>query len=95
MASIDITGLNKKQILRALWENSKPASFFSMGIPTPAIDEDELIKTLESGYADYLCGRVIKTDFKTDSLNPRGYDRDNGQGAMQKVVDSVRARSGR
>ncbi len=87
-AEIDITGLDKK-----LWENSKPAAFFAMsGMPTPLCSDSEIDKVLSSKdcYADYLCGRVIKTSFKTNKLNPWGYDRDNGSGSMQKVVDSLK-----
>jgi hypothetical protein len=91
---IDITGLDKKKLLKKLWKNSKPAAFFAMsGMSSLSISDSEIDKVFanESCYADYLCGRIIKTSFKTDKLNPWGYDRDNGTGAMQKVVDSMRS----
>jgi len=91
--TVDISGLDKFDVLKALWENSKTASFFSM-IPkmAPPLNEAEAREQLSSTrpYVDYLCGRVIKTDFSKDELDPWGYDRDNGQGAMQKVVNSLR-----
>lgn len=94
VSEVDVTGLNKKQLLKELWKNSKPAAFFSMNrfpAPTDCSDNEiEKVLSSEECYADYLCGRLIKTSFKTDKLNPRGYDRDNGAGAMQKVVDSMR-----
>jgi hypothetical protein len=93
---VDITGLDKKAVLKELWKNSKPAAFFAMnGFPAPAnCDDTEVNRIFSTGdcYADYLCGRVIKTSFKTNTLNPWGYDRDNGAGAMQKVVDAMRAK---
>ena len=94
MSEIDITGIDKKQLLKELWKNSKTAGFFTMsGMPAPGCNDAEIDRVFSSQdcYADYLCGRVIKTSFKTNKLNPWGYDRDNGAGAMQKVVDAVRA----
>jgi hypothetical protein len=90
---IDISGLDKKKLLKKLWENSKPAALFAMsGMPSPSISDSEIDEVFadDNCYADYLCGRVIKTSFKTDKLNPWGYDRDNGPGAMQKVINSMR-----
>lgn len=43
----------------------------------------------ESAYVDYFAGKVIKIDFSGHEFNPWGYDRDNGSGKAQKVVDSV------
>lgn len=90
---VDITGLDKRVLLRKLWESSKSAPFFAMSnIPPHPLSESEIDKVfeMEEPYADYLSGRVIKTRFTTDLLDPWGYDRDNGSGAMQKVVDSMR-----
>jgi hypothetical protein len=91
--TVDISGLDKMQVLKALWEESKTASFFAM-MPkmAPPFSESEAQNVMNSKrpYFDYLSGRVIKTDFTTDQLNPWGYDRDNGKGAMQRVVNSVK-----
>ena len=54
---------------------------------------------------DYHCGRVFKADFEPYNdpskrtnrkivINPLGYDRDNGNGAFQKVVNSLRSAQG-
>lgn len=46
---------------------------------------------IDSGqnYFDYLHGRVMKIDLAGDELDPWAYDRDNGQGAAQEVVNSL------
>ena len=41
-------------------------------------------------YFDYLEGRVMKIDLSGDTVDPRGYDRDNGQGAVQKVITAIK-----
>lgn len=38
------------------------------------------------GYFDYLKGRVMKVSISGDSLDPRLYDRDNGQGAAARAL---------
>ena len=40
-------------------------------------------------YFDYLHGRVMKVEINGETLSPWLYDRDIGQGAAQKVVDSL------
>ena len=40
---------------------------------------------------DYLHGRVLKVDLSGDEFDERLYDRDCGEGAAQRAVDSVRA----
>lgn len=89
---IDITGLDKLRVLRALWEHSKPASFFQHMpqniIPKFSIHEAQDL--LLYGYVDYCCGRLIKTNFKTNMLNPAMYDREFGFGSMQKIIDELK-----
>jgi hypothetical protein len=95
--TVDISDLDKFDVLKALWENSKTASFFAM-MPqmAPKFSDGEARELLarDRAYVDYLCGRVIKTDFSKNTLDPWGYDRDNGQGSMQNVVNGVRAQKG-
>jgi len=87
---VNIAGLSKTELLRKLWERSTPASFFTMsGIPAPKLSEKELEKSV-TGYVDYLSGRVIKCDLTEDTAYPQMYDRDNGIGAFQSVVDKMR-----
>ena len=87
---VNIVGLNKKELLRKLWERSKTASFFAMmGIQAPGLSEDELEASV-GGYVDYLSGRVIKSDLTGDTAETWLYDRDNGAGAFAKVVEEMR-----
>lgn len=48
----------------------------------------------KSTYFDYLYGKVMKVEINGESLNPNLYDRDLGQGAAQKVVDSFKTDGG-
>ena len=40
-------------------------------------------------YFDYLKGRVMKVDLSGNELDPYLYDRDNGEGAAERVVSGL------
>ena len=90
---IDISGLDKAAVLAALYNNSRPQG---MGLlhfdPTPMSVEAarEILDIDRPPYFDYLHGRVMKVDLDSDELDPWGYDRDLGEGAAKKVIDSLR-----
>jgi hypothetical protein len=86
---IDIKN-RKPAVLAALYNNSKP---LGMGIlhfdPKPMTESEAEALLSQQQYFDYLKGRVMKVDFEGDTLDPRLYDRDNGQGAAERVVNSL------
>lgn len=98
-ALINITGIPRHWMLRGLVSAASPLGFgtWSPDARLTMINEqaevmvDEL-KALElrPGAERYYWGRPIKTDLDSVLVNPLGYDRDQGQGAMQRVVDELR-----
>ena len=91
--SVDISGLDKDVLLQKLWENSKVAGFFAMhSVGAPEWDLEAAKAELhQDGYADYIQGRVMKVNiYKSDEVDPWGYNRDNGAGEFQKVVDEMK-----
>lgn len=82
------------QLLKDMWEHSKIAAFFSMmPVPVPPQPSEDEFRQATTRYIDYLNGRVIKTDFtKWPELDPWGYDRDNGEGALEACVDRVKSK---
>lgn len=102
---LDITGLSKAEVLAALYNNSRqlglgmmhPRGAVGMNV-AQAQDEIDAKPTILFGsrrgekamYFDYLHGRVMKVDLAGDTLNPRLYDRDNGHGSAQKVIEMLR-----
>ena len=87
--SVDITGVDKVELLRALWTATKPASFFNnMLIMAPNFCEEEASAATEA-YIDYYSGRCIKTDISGNKANPFLYDREVGEGAFAKIVASL------
>ncbi len=84
---IDISKLNKGDVLATLYNNSQPLGLgFLHYDPKPMTKEEaeELLK--EHTYFDYLKGRVMKVDLKGDLLKTWLYDRDNGAGAAEHAL---------
>ena len=90
MTDVNISGIDKVQLLKALWLNAKPASFFGGSGTTPPIFNEARASSAVKDYIDYFDGRCIKTDLSKDAANPRLYDRDWGNGAFEKVVRSLK-----
>ncbi|NGX48136.1 MAG: hypothetical protein K1000chlam3_01526 [Chlamydiae bacterium] len=91
METIDVTGLNKATVLVALYNTAKPQGMgFLHYDPTPmALDEAKEILSQTTDF-DYLKGRVMKVDLSEDTFDPWLFDRDNGEGAAKRVIDSLR-----
>ncbi|MCI8471454.1 MAG: hypothetical protein HFJ35_08460 [Clostridia bacterium] len=89
---VDIKGLDKARVLKALYEHSHVQGmgvFQAMheGVPTL----EYFSGLLEQGtYFDYLGGRVLKVELSGDEFDERLYDRDCGEGAAQRAVDSIK-----
>jgi hypothetical protein len=81
-------GLNKAEVLAKLYNASKPLEMGFLQF-TPGDMSVELAQSLlDNGqtYFDYLQGRVMKIDLQYDHLDPRLYDRDNGEGAAKRAL---------
>lgn len=90
---VDITGLDKAAVLAALYNASKPQGMGFMHYDPKPMTTEEAAKILADGspYFDYLKGRVMKIDLKSDTaLEERLYDRDNGTGKAAFVIDELR-----
>lgn len=90
---IDITGIDVAKLLAALFNASKPQGMGFLQPFAEPMTRDEAAELLaRDSYFDYVRGRVMKIQLKEGqhSLDPWLYDRDNGQGAAQRVVESLR-----
>lgn len=89
---INIEGLKKADVLKVLYNNSKPLGmgylhFEEKNMTTEEADE---ILTYHTNF-DYLKGRVMKIDLSSDiEFDERLYDRDNGVGSAERVINSLR-----
>jgi hypothetical protein len=90
MSKVDIKGINKVDLLKALWKNSKPASFFMFSNTDPPEFDNENAEKSVSKSIDYYSGRCIKCDLSKDEVDPTQYDREYGEGCFQTIVDKIK-----
>jgi hypothetical protein len=92
---IDITGLDKAQVLFALWQGShcQGMSFLGMfneGGGLTLEKAQEMVNERDQLYFDYVAGHVIKCDITNDEFDERLYDRDCGEGRAAEVISALR-----
>ncbi len=93
---LDLSDLDKYELIEALWQNARVASFFF--IPEASVvsvpkgpTREEIDAQMRRGDIDYLNGRAIKTDFSDMSkIDTEGYDSRSHKGAFGKVVTALR-----
>ncbi len=84
---VDIKGLDKARVLKALYDHSHAKGKEFEGVVTV----ERCAEILEKNeYFDYLCGRVLKVYLSGDEFDECMYDLECGKGAAQRAVDSVR-----
>lgn len=84
---MNIAGKNKASILAALYNASKLQGMGFLQQKAGQMSESEAAELLkENTYFDYLHGKVMKIDLSGDELDPRLYDRDNGNGAAERAI---------
>ncbi len=91
--SIDISGLNRDELLEALWDKAPYASFFKYnGVNPPNFDLGKKTEH-DNESIDYFCGKPIKSNiYSSDIVDPYSYDRDSGNGAFASVVAKLRTK---
>ena len=89
---IDVSNIDPAALLAALYNNSMPLGMGSLD-PRSAqqMTVEQAQSLLDNGqdYFDYLQGRVMKVEINGSTLDPWGYDRDNGSGAAKRVVEGL------
>lgn len=89
--TINLNGLDKAEVLAALYNGSRAQGMGFLqynGEPMQAEEARELLE--RNTYFDYLKGRVMKIDLAGDTLDPWLYDRDNGHGAAERIINALR-----
>lgn len=87
---MNIKGLNKANVLAALYNNAKPLGLGMIHYdPKPMTEQEAEILLNQQTYFDYLKGRVMKVDLSSDELNTRLYNRDNGHNAAEDAILSI------
>lgn len=87
---ISLKNLDKRAVLAALYNASRPQGMGFLHYDPAPMTTEEAAKLLEqTTYFDYLKGRVMKVELGWDSLDPYGYDRNNGEGAAEQALAAL------
>ncbi len=92
---MNIAGLDKAEVLAALYNGSRQQGMGFMrarGATGMTVEQarEEITKNPQM-YFDYLQGRVMKISLRDDELSTALYNRDNGQGAAEAIISSLRS----
>lgn len=94
---IDITGMNKAEVLMALYHGSHPQGLSIFNVPDHPVTIfdcrdaiNELTKRGRNLYFDYWKGHILKVDITGDFFNEVFYDRDNYSGAAADAIEKLR-----
>jgi hypothetical protein len=94
--TVDIRGLDRAAVLAALYNAAHPQGMGFLQYDPEPMTIEQARELLSNGgqwkHFDYLYGRVLKVDLSEgdDQLNVGLYDRYNGAGAAQLVIDELR-----
>ncbi len=87
---INIAGLDKAEVLMALYQGSHQQGLGLFIRNRLSIDEARTLTAPgQNMYFDYVYGVVLKVDLRGDSFDPWLYDRDNGEGAAANIITSL------
>lgn len=93
MAKIDISGLDKGAVLAALWNNAALPPAYTRANPRTrpmSVDEGRSAVVAQDAGFDYFEDRLLKVNLSADEFDPWGYDRDNGEGLAEQVIERLR-----
>lgn len=91
---MDIAGLDKAEVLAALYNGSRQQGIgfmHSRGAEGMTVEQARAeIANNEAMYFDYLRGRAMKIGLSGDELRTEAYNRDNGPGAAEAIITALR-----
>lgn len=87
---MDISKLDKADVLAALYNNSRPLGLGMLHYTPEKMSRREAQSWIDAAgsrpYFDYLKGRVMKIDLSKDELDTTLYNRDNGPDAAENAL---------
>ncbi len=89
---VNIEGLDKAEVLMVLFNSAKPQGSSFLNYTRGPLSRRHALLLLERDtYFDYVMGRVMKVDLKSDVEFDSGlYNRDNGDRAAERAISFLR-----
>ena len=88
---MDISNLDKSQVLAALYNRARSQGMGLIHYTPADMTHEEARALLDSGqtYFDYHKGRVMKVSLAEGELDTHLYNRDNGVGAAEDAINAI------
>lgn len=89
---MNIEGLNKAEVLAALYNNAKVQGMGFLQADNALmtnIEAEQILNNSCDKYFDYLKGRVMKISLANNDVLTHLYNRDNGDGAAERTVSKL------
>lgn len=107
MSKVNIAGLDKAELFAALYNHAKPLGMGKLHYDPTVLTKESAEKLMGLGddaarmfpgmrrgnslYFDYVKGRPLKIDLSGDEMDTWLYNRDQGEGAAERIVAELRA----
>lgn len=107
MSKVNIAGLDKVELFAALYNHAKPLGMGMLHYDPTPLTKEAAEKLMGLGddssrmfpgmgrramYFDYVKGRPLKIDLSGDELETALYNRDQGDGAAERIVAELRSK---
>ncbi len=107
MAKVNIAGLDKAELFAALYNHAQPLGMGRLQYDPTPLTKESAQKLMEAGddssrmfpgfakkglYFDYVKGRPLKINLEGDEMETSLYNRDQGDGAAEKIVAKLRGK---
>lgn len=88
---VDVSALDLAEVLMKLFNAAKSPGLARLHYRAEPMTIEQARACLAGGRRefDYLEGRVLKLDLRSPQVDVWGYDRDNGEGAMARILGLV------
>lgn len=89
---MNIENYNKAEVLAALYNNATVQGVGIFQAESGEMTKDEASTIFEDSqdkYFDYLKGRVMKISLAKDKVETWLYNRDNGDGAAERIIGAL------
>lgn len=87
---VDITGLDKIELVQVLWDNARYPKDIPDRYDRPTREEIQEKFEKYHKFIDWINGKVIKCDFSLPVLNSKWYNYENGELAMETIVHKLK-----
>jgi len=90
VAEVSIEGIDKVALVQALYAGAKCQGMGIFAFKEGPLPQEQAEDLADAPHLDYVRGRVMKCSVAGDTMRTDLYNRDNGPGAAEQIIDALR-----